>query len=78
MKNKVTIFWFRRDLRIDDNTALFEALNQSNPVQPVFIFDRNILDKLNDKSDARVTFIHDELTALSEDFRKKGCRFDIR
>lgn len=51
----MNIFWFRRDLRLDDNKALFEALS-NNATLPVFIFDKNILSELP-KDDARVTFI---------------------
>ncbi len=71
MAPSVNIFWFRRDLRLHDNAALFYALKQGKPVLPVFIFDRNILDELEDKADRRVTFIHaairevqDQLIAL--------------
>jgi len=53
----MNIFWFRRDLRLDDNHALYEALSSGKPVLPIFIFDTNILDELP-KDDARVTFIH--------------------
>lgn len=51
----MNIFWFRRDLRLDDNRALFEALSNAATL-PVFIFDKNILSELP-KDDARVTFI---------------------
>jgi deoxyribodipyrimidine photo-lyase len=54
----VNIMWFRRDLRLTDNAALYHALKAGRPVLPVFIFDRNILDKLEDKADRRVEFIH--------------------
>lgn len=64
-KNKVNIFWFRRDLRLEDNTALYHALNAEYPVIPVFIFDKNILKGLDDE-DARVTFIHDSLSKIRE------------
>jgi len=46
--------WFRRDLRLVDNAALYYALKDAIPVVPLFIFDRNILDKLEDKADRRV------------------------
>ena len=52
--SKISIFWFRRDLRLHDNAGLFHALNSGNPVLPIFIFDKNILDKLEDKRDRRV------------------------
>ncbi|MEH6305098.1 deoxyribodipyrimidine photo-lyase [Olivibacter sp. CPCC 100613] len=58
------IFWFRRDLRLRDNHALYEALRSGHHVQPVFIFDRTILSKLEDKDDARVSFIHQELSSI--------------
>jgi deoxyribodipyrimidine photo-lyase len=64
MKQKVTLFWFRRDLRLDDNTALFHALQSSFPVIPLFIFDEDILDKLP-KDDARVSFIYDSLQKIN-------------
>jgi deoxyribodipyrimidine photo-lyase len=59
----VNIFWFRRDLRLTDNAGLYHALKSDKPVLPIFIFDKNILDKLSDKADKRVAFIH---TALQE------------
>ena len=54
----VNIFWFRRDLRLQDNAGLYHALKQDTPVVPVFIFDRNILDELEEREDRRVEFIH--------------------
>ena len=62
--SKINIFWFRRDLRLKDNAGLYHALKQGKPVLPIFIFDKNILDKLEDRDDARVTFIHDTITEL--------------
>ncbi len=50
--------WFRRDLRLIDNAALYHALKEGSPVLPVFIFDKNILGALEDKRDRRVEFIH--------------------
>ena len=60
MSKTVNLFWFRRDLRLDDNKGLYEALKGEYPVLPVFIFDSEILNKLP-KTDARVSFIHDTL-----------------
>ena len=60
MNKVVNVFWFRRDLRLDDNKGFFEALKGEYPVLPVFIFDSEIQNKLP-KTDARVTFIHDTL-----------------
>jgi len=71
MDKKINIFWFRRDLRIEDNAGLYRALKAKNPVLPLFIFDRNILDKLP-KDDARVTFIFQAIQDLKEKFRKQG------
>ncbi|MEP1097624.1 MAG: deoxyribodipyrimidine photo-lyase [Cyclobacteriaceae bacterium] len=75
---KVAIFWFRRDLRLDDNMALFEALNSELPVQPIFIFDKEILEKLEDDDDARVSFIHKEILRLGKEIQRKGGAFDVR
>ena len=61
MKETVNIFWFRRDVRIDDNAGLYAALQEGTPVLPLFIFDKEILDKLEDKEDRRVAFIHTAL-----------------
>jgi deoxyribodipyrimidine photo-lyase len=63
---KVSIFWFRRDLRIEDNHGLFQALSAEEPVLPLFIFDTNILDRLPSKNDGRVEFIHQSITRLNE------------
>ena len=59
--NKVVIFWFRRDLRLHDNTALFHALSNSETVLPIFIFDTHILNDLKNKKDKRVDFIHQNI-----------------
>lgn len=61
---KINIFWFRRDLRLYDNAGLYHALKGNYPVMPVFIFDSNILDKLEEKKDRRLQFIRDELVAM--------------
>ncbi|QXP58185.1 cryptochrome/photolyase family protein [Olleya sp. HaHaR_3_96] len=60
MKTPVNIFWFRRDLRLDDNVGFYNALNSEHPVLPIFIFDPNILEQLPE-DDARVTFIFETL-----------------
>lgn len=70
IKDQIAIFWFRRDLRLHDNRGLFEALHSQYQVLPVFIFDTDILDKLEDKKDARVDFILQQLTALNEKLAK--------
>ena len=63
---KVSIFWFRRDLRLEDNHGLFQALSSEVPVLPLFIFDTHILDRLPTKRDARVEFIHRSLQHVQE------------
>ncbi len=63
---KVSIFWFRRDLRIEDNHGLFQALSASEPVLPLFIFDTNILDRLPSKMDGRVEFIHQSISRINK------------
>src|SRR5690606_12117093 len=65
MKQTVNIFWFRRDLRLDDNHGLFQALKGNQPALPIFIFDTEILERLP-KDDARVTFIYEELQSIRE------------
>ncbi|MCX7729066.1 MAG: DNA photolyase family protein, partial [Bacteroidia bacterium] len=66
MKKEVVIFWFRRDLRLDDNHALFRALKSGYKVLPIFIFDKNILQTLN-KKDKRVALIHRTIQQLNEE-----------
>lgn len=70
------IFWFRRDLRLDDNRGLFEALKNEASVLPVFIFDTDILGKLKDKKDKRVSFIYRTLKDLKQELNDIGS--DLR
>lgn len=67
-----TIFWFRRDLRLEDNAGLYRALSQQQNILPLFIFDENILSKIEDKNDARVTFIHQTITDLKKTLQDLG------
>ena len=69
MKQTINIFWFRRDLRLDDNKGLYEALTGNNPVLPIFIFDSEIIESLA-KDDARVTFIHDTLQKMQANLKE--------
>lgn len=62
---KVTLFWFRRDLRLQDNTALHAAVDANSNVLPLFIFDEDILDELPD-NDPRVNFIYNMLNSLNQ------------
>ena len=70
MKQSVTIFWFRRDLRLDDNVGLYEALKGNHTLLPIFIFDSDILEKLPE-DDARVTFIHDTLQDIQSTLKEE-------
>ena len=74
---KVTIFWFRRDLRLNDNAALYHALKEGHPVIPIFIFDKNILDKLEDKADRRVEFIHAALQDIQQQLQQLGASLEV-
>jgi deoxyribodipyrimidine photo-lyase len=74
MKNSV--FWFRRDLRIEDNTALFHALNSGYAVLPVFIFDTNIISELK-PDDARISFIYMQIKTINSEFAKQGGSIKI-
>ncbi|MCX8489888.1 MAG: deoxyribodipyrimidine photo-lyase [Cyclobacteriaceae bacterium] len=67
-----TLFWFRRDLRLQDNAGLYHALKENEEVLPVFIFDAEILDKLEDKADLRVAFIHQSLTLIQKQLEEMG------
>ncbi len=75
---KICIFWHRRDLRIHDNAGLAAALSSGLPVVPLFIYDRDILDYLPDKADARLTFIYDEVERLAEKTAAAGGTFLAR
>lgn len=67
----MNIFWFRRDLRLEDNVGLFHALNSGQEVLPIFIFDETILSLLQ-KNDARVTFIHQQLEKIQNQLQTIG------
>ncbi len=69
---KVNIFWWRRDMRLEDNAALYHALTAEFPVIPVFILDKDILDKLENKKDSRVNFIIDTLQQMQEKLTAEG------
>ena len=73
---KHTLFWFRRDLRIEDNHGLYMALSGKNKVIPIFIFDSNILEKLP-KQDARVEFILSALGAIDIAMKRNRCNVGI-
>ncbi|MBW3518441.1 deoxyribodipyrimidine photo-lyase [Flavobacterium sp. NKUCC04_CG] len=76
-KQKIDIFWFRRDLRLEDNCGLFHALNTPNPILPIFIFDPEILQQFEDKYDRRVDYFHQALNSLHQQLllQQSGIRF---
>ncbi|MFN4930030.1 MAG: cryptochrome/photolyase family protein [Bacteroidota bacterium] len=74
----IVLFWFRRDLRLDDNAGLYEALKQNMNVLPIFLFDSEILNKLDDKQDARVHFIHHQLTVLQQQLSALGSSIMVK
>lgn len=77
MKAPVNICWFRRDLRLHDQAALFHALSSGKPVLPLFIFDPLILDKLEDRNDARVHFIHSALKQMQAELAAAGSSLEV-
>jgi deoxyribodipyrimidine photo-lyase len=77
MKPAVSVFWFRRDLRLHDNAGLYHALKSGYPVLPLFIFDRAILEQLDEKADARVQFIRDALIGIQQELVKKGSSLEV-
>lgn len=72
-KEKVVIFWFRRDLRLEDNIGLYHALQSEFPVLPIFIFDKDILDELDDKKDRRVDYLHQALSSIHTGLQEYGA-----
>lgn len=77
-KQHITIFWMRRDLRFEDNTALSNALDNKANVLVLFIFDKEILNKLNNGNDARVTFIYKKIEELKKKLETKGSSLLVK
>lgn len=77
MNDPVHFFWFRRDLRLEDNHGLYRALKEGQVIG-LFIFDRNILDKLEDADDRRVQFLHKRVFEIKEHIEGKGGRMEVR
>ena len=74
----VTVFWFRRDLRFNDNAGLYHALKSGKPVVGLFIFDEAILGKLNrNLPDRRVDFIYNAIQQLRHEFEKQGGTLEV-
>ncbi|WP_109699956.1 cryptochrome/photolyase family protein [Chitinophaga deserti] len=74
---KVVLCWFRRDLRLHDQAALYHALRSGFPVVPVFVFDTGILDDLDNREDRRLQFIHDALLQMQAQLEKLGSALDV-
>ena len=72
----ITIFWFRRDLRIEDNCGLFHALRENKNVLPIFIYDVNILKNFSD-DDPRIEFIYNSIKLLDNTFKKNQSSIKI-
>ena len=73
---KISIFWYRRDLRLEDNTGLFKALNENENILPIFIFDDSILDELPE-DDARVNFIYESLSKINNQLNNHKASLQI-
>lgn len=69
---KISIFWFRRDLRLLDNTALHQALLTENNVLPIFIFDEEIINELP-ANDPRINFIYDNLYHIDQKLKTQNA-----
>lgn len=74
---KKSFFWFRRDLRLEDNAGLYHALRSKNPIQSIFIFDKNILSKLPSKKDGRVEFIYNQIHHLAQQLKDLGSSIRV-
>lgn len=75
-QDNYSLFWFRRDLRLYDNAGLYQALKQTGPVLPVFIFDSDILKSLP-SNDARVPYIWDVLNEMKSQLQNQGSDLHI-
>jgi deoxyribodipyrimidine photo-lyase len=76
MSNKVTVFWFRRDLRLEDNRGVSQALSSGFPVIPIFIFDVSILEALTDKKDRRLDYVHQALQAINATLKQHQSKLN--
>lgn len=76
MKSKVSVFWFRRDLRLEDNAGLCHALASGDPVLSVFIFDERILKRLEDQKDRRMHYIHQALSKINDRLQSYESRLN--
>jgi len=76
MTYNLSVFWFRRDLRLHDNHGFFQALDKSKSVLPIFIFDINILKDLN-QNDRRVSLLFDRLMELNKELAKQSKKIHV-
>lgn len=77
MSKKVNIFWFRRDLSLEDNHGLYKALTSDKPIIGIFIFDKEILEEL-DNDDSRVSFIHNKLLEIDNKLKEYNSSLLIK
>ena len=77
-KYESALVWFRRDLRDYDHAALYHALKAAERVYCVFVFDTDILDRLNDKADRRVEFIWESVRELKAALQEKSGDLIVR
>ena len=82
MENKISFFWFRRDLRLDDNCGLYHALKSGKSIIPIFIFDKKILDDLISENsilemDKRVIFIYEAILKLRDQLKKHNVNLQV-
>jgi deoxyribodipyrimidine photo-lyase len=78
MSLPIALFWHRRDLRLHDNAGLYHALRSGLPVLPIFFFDTDILDHLEDQRDRRVEFIHRALLEMQKELAALGATLLVR
>lgn len=64
-------------MRLEDNAALWKALKSETPVLPIFVFDKDILSKLEDSTDSRVTFLHRTIESLDQQLKQRGSGLKV-
>ncbi|MGB2460802.1 MAG: deoxyribodipyrimidine photo-lyase, partial [Flavobacteriaceae bacterium] len=74
--DSIALFWFRRDLRLDDNVGLYHAIKNETKVVPIFIFDSDILDRLP-KEDPRVCFLHQQIEELNQQLAESNKKIHV-
>jgi deoxyribodipyrimidine photo-lyase len=77
-KPRINVHWFRRDLRLEDNHALFRALADHGNVLSLFIFDTDILGRLEQRNDRRVDFIHRALQRIKRRLEERGSTLLVK